>query len=117
MKFNRLNILLPLLLVLLYSSTGHTAVVTCLISDHFDAGDYHYLQSNQNRNAVFLEELATESASQVTEDLLNGAAYFPAGIHSSFLSNKISAAYSSWPYLLDLRILLELQIFPFNFFW
>ncbi|WP_373057299.1 hypothetical protein [Zunongwangia sp. H14] len=106
------------MLALLYSLSSHAdTVVIPLNSVDLDSRDYSYLQGDQNRQAVFLEELSAEPASSIIEDLLAGTAYLQEGFQYKLLSEETSADYDSWVYLLNLKNLLELQIFPFNFFW
>ncbi|MDT0675307.1 hypothetical protein [Autumnicola musiva] len=105
------------MLILLYSNFSHATITLPPASEDLNSRNYDYLQADQNRSAVFPAENLREGGFQFTEEFTTGAVSLLQEYHYSLLSAAISNEADSWIYQLNFRNLLELQIFPFNFFW
>ena len=116
-NFKRLHILFSLLLLAsLNAFSSNTFDSEDLFKD-LNSRNYDYLQADQNKQALFLEETSIASFQIDSE---NNSGNFGAGINftstppipqSGLSSNRITTGSQ------DIKYFLELQIFPFHFFW
>ena len=118
MKFNKINSILPILLLAFFSSFGNNAISVPEVYNNLNARDFDYLQANQNTNAIFFKEISSIGLFQIEPENNSGDANFDLGKNSSsLLINHVPENSNSWTYLQDIRDILEHQIFPFHFFW
>ncbi|SDR90379.1 hypothetical protein SAMN04487764_0982 [Gillisia sp. Hel1_33_143] len=116
-NFKRLHILFSLLLLAsLNAFSSNTFDSEDLFKD-LNSRNYDYLQADQNKQALFLEETSIASFQIDSE---NNSGNFGTGINftstppiplSGLSSNRITTGSQ------DIKYFLELQIFPFHFFW
>jgi len=79
--------------------------------------NYDYLQADQNKHALFLEEPTVTSVQIDSEDFSGTFSFgiFFQNAPLTILQRK--ASISITPANQDLKYFLEQQIFPFHFFW
>ena len=118
MKFNRLNSILPILLLAFFTAFGNPAITGTGDAIDLNSRDFDYLQADQNTNAIFFKEISILSLFQIDPENNSGNTDYNLGKNSSdFLLNYVLENSNSWIYLQDLRNILGHQIFPFHFFW
>jgi hypothetical protein len=117
-KFNRLNSILPILLLAFFTAFGNPAIAGSGDSIDLNSRDFDYLQADQNQIAIFFKEISGISLFQVEPDNNSGNSGGNFEKNSpSLLIKYVPNGLNSWTYLQDLRKFLGHQIFPFNFFW
>jgi len=117
-KFNKINNIIPILLLAFFSAFGNNTLSVPAVYNDLNARDFDYLQADQNTNAIFFKEISSISLFQIEPENNSGNTAFDLGKNSSSLIiNCVPENSNSWTYLPDIRDLLEHQIFPFHFFW
>jgi hypothetical protein len=117
-KFNKINSIVPILLLAFFSAFGNNATSIPEVYNSLNARDFDYLQANQNTNAIFFKEISSIVLFQIEPENNSGNSDCDLGKNSSSLIiNCVQENSNSWTYLQDIRDLLEHQIFPFHFFW
>jgi len=117
-KFNKINSIIPILLLAFFSAFGNNTISVPTVYHNLNPRDFDYLQANQNTNAIFFKEISSIGFFQIEPENNSGNTDFVLGKDSSSLIlNYLPESSNSWPYIQDIRDLLEHQIFPFHFFW
>jgi hypothetical protein len=117
-KFNKINSIIPILLLAFFSAFGNDAISVQAVYNNLNARNFDYLQADQNTNAIFFKEISSIGLFQIEPENNTGDADCDLGKNSSSLIiNYVPENSNSWTYLQDIRDILEHQIFPFHFFW
>jgi len=117
-KFNKINSIIPILLLAFFSAFGNNAISVPAVYNNLNSRDFDYLQADQNTNAIFFKEISSIGFFQIEPDNNSGNTHCDLGKNSSSLIiNYVPENSNSWTYLPDIRDILEHQIFPFHFFW
>jgi hypothetical protein len=117
-KFNKINSIIPVLLLAFFSAFGNDAISVPAVYNNLNSRDFDYLQADHNTNAIFFKEISSISLFQIEPETNSGDANWDLGKNSSSLIlNNVPENSNSWTYLQDIRNILEHQIFPFHFFW
>jgi len=117
-KFNKVNSIIPILLLAFFSAFGNNAISAPAVYNNLNSRDFDYLQAGQNTNAIFFKEISSISLFQIEPENNSGNTNCDLRKNpSSLILNYVPENSNSWTFLQDIRNILEHQIFPFHFFW
>jgi len=116
-KIKRLHILFSLLLLSSLNAFSSNTIDYHHLLQDLNPRNYDYLQADQNKHALFLEETSITSVQIDSEDHSGNFGFGTLFYFTQPLILHGQASLSIMPASQDIKYFLEHQIFPFHFFW
>ena len=116
-KIKRLHILFSLLLLASFNAFSNPTFDYEQLTQDLNPRNYDYLQADQNKQALFLEETSITSIQIDSEDHSGNFSFSSLFLFSSasLIHGQVSKAIA--PASQDIKYFLEHHIFPFHLFW